>query len=416
MSSGGGGGGYQASPEERALTAEQTQLLRQQRDLFTKQLAQQNLLAPFVLEDLGLRPTYGQTANPEYGRIQSQISSLDQQIARTAQTLPGRGGPSLDPRAGTNNAPAVPNPEYNKLVAQRQQLAKQLQGLQQTTQEITGYERFDTPESLAQKRLSELTLAEAEAQASTLDERTAIEQLNLERTLKGLRGELDIDPTLTRELESQEANLRAALQQQLGTGYETSTPGIEALDEFNRSKAGLIYGAQRDQITLGEQLSGAREAGRRDFLGIGPGLSEGLRNSQLSSIFGYGIPGRGVDFGGLSQGYSGPLSMMASERMNRMQAASNRAAGQNALFGSIIGAGAGLGAAAIFASDRRLKKDIKEIGETNAGTPIYTFKYKNDPEGKTFMGVMAQDVEKTQPEIVANIFGDYKGVDYSKVE
>lgn len=218
-----------------------------------------------------------------------------------------------------------------------------------------------------------------------------------------------------RELESQETNLRNSLRQQLGEGYETSTPGIEALDEFNRSKAGLIYGAQRDQITLGEQLSGAREAGRRDFLGIGPGLSEGLRNSQLSSIFGYGIPGRGIDFAGLSQGYSGPLSMMASERMNRMQASSNAAAGKNSLFGSIIGAGAGLGAAAIFASDRRLKTDIREIGETDAGTPIYTFKYKHDPEGKTFMGVMAQDVEKTQPDIVANIFGDYKGVDYSKV-
>lgn len=64
-----------------------------------------------------------------------------------------------------------------------------------------------------------------------------------------------------------------------------------------------------------------------------------------------------------------------------------------------------------FFSDRRLKHDVHEIGKTNDGLPIYSFKYNGD--NKTQIGLMAQDVEKKHPDAVG-VMGGYKTVDYGK--
>lgn len=61
-----------------------------------------------------------------------------------------------------------------------------------------------------------------------------------------------------------------------------------------------------------------------------------------------------------------------------------------------------LGGAAIMASDRRLKKDIKQIGTV----PVYAFRYKwdSDKSQKT-IGFMADEVEKVAPEMVTEMNG-----------
>lgn len=50
-------------------------------------------------------------------------------------------------------------------------------------------------------------------------------------------------------------------------------------------------------------------------------------------------------------------------------------------------------------SDERLKEDVKRVGKMNDGTPIYTYKYKQG-DGKTHMGVMAQEARKKHPDAV----------------
>lgn len=65
-------------------------------------------------------------------------------------------------------------------------------------------------------------------------------------------------------------------------------------------------------------------------------------------------------------------------------------------------------------SDIRVKEDIKRVGKTDDGFPVYTFKYKHDDQHKVHMGVMAQDVEKVKPEAVKE-FGGIKHVNYSKI-
>jgi hypothetical protein len=66
-----------------------------------------------------------------------------------------------------------------------------------------------------------------------------------------------------------------------------------------------------------------------------------------------------------------------------------------------------------FFSDRKMKKDIDKVGKTKGGLEVYTYKYKDDPEGKTHIGLMADDVEKKVPEAVG-LAGAFKTVDYDK--
>jgi hypothetical protein len=61
------------------------------------------------------------------------------------------------------------------------------------------------------------------------------------------------------------------------------------------------------------------------------------------------------------------------------------------MLGQILGAG--MQAASLF-SDRRLKTDIRRVGTTDAGVPIYTYRYL--AQGPYHMGVMADEVPEAQ--------------------
>jgi hypothetical protein len=91
------------------------------------------------------------------------------------------------------------------------------------------------------------------------------------------------------------------------------------------------------------------------------------------------------------------------------------AATQNEMggIGSLVG---GLGAAALLKfSDVRLKEDIHRVGETDGGIPVYTFRYNGDPYHRTEMGVIAQELEKRQPEAVHRTREGIRLVDYARV-
>lgn len=85
-------------------------------------------------------------------------------------------------------------------------------------------------------------------------------------------------------------------------------------------------------------------------------------------------------------------------------------AGANAMTSGLFS----LGSAAIMASDIRLKENVRQIGYTNGGLPLYQYNYiwSDKPE----IGVMAQEVEQVLPEAVIEHSSGYKMVDYSKVQ
>ena len=130
----------------------------------------------------------------------------------------------------------------------------------------------------------------------------------------------------------------------------------------------------------------------------------------------------GIGLGAIGRGTPGlinpdvGLNLGAAERQNILNAqaanAQAKASYSSGLF-SGIGQMAGAGAGLLMMSDKRLKTDIQKVGKTNAGLPIYTYKYKGD--NKTQMGVMAQEVEKKNPKAVKEI-GGFKAVNYSMVK
>ena len=110
------------------------------------------------------------------------------------------------------------------------------------------------------------------------------------------------------------------------------------------------------------------------------------------------------------------LNLGAAQRSNQLAAASANAqakAAQQAAIMGLIGDGAKAAATAGMMSDRRLKTDIKKVGKTDSGLPVYTYKYKGD--NVVHMGVMAQDVEKVTPEAVEEI-GGFKAVNYGLIK
>lgn len=66
-------------------------------------------------------------------------------------------------------------------------------------------------------------------------------------------------------------------------------------------------------------------------------------------------------------------------------------------------AGLGMQAAPFLFSDRTMKTDVQRVGKTDDGLPVYTYRYKAG--GPVQMGVMAQDVQKKNPDAVKRIGG-----------
>lgn len=99
------------------------------------------------------------------------------------------------------------------------------------------------------------------------------------------------------------------------------------------------------------------------------------------------------------------------------ESANNNAMWSNisSLGGQAMSAGGSVGSAALLACDERLKENIVKIGEKN-GYNWYEFTYKDGyglPEGRQ-EGVIAQEVEKVNPDAVVMING-FRHVDYAKL-
>tara|TARA_R110002111_G_scaffold262327_1_gene338013 strand:+ start:318 stop:1286 length:969 start_codon:yes stop_codon:yes gene_type:complete len=84
-------------------------------------------------------------------------------------------------------------------------------------------------------------------------------------------------------------------------------------------------------------------------------------------------------------------------------------ANQQGMMGGLFGIGSSI-AGALPWSDRRLKENIKRIGKTDGGTPIYSYNYVWG--GPTQIGVMAQDV----PEAAVMTDSGFMQVNYGAVK
>ena len=167
-----------------------------------------------------------------------------------------------------------------------------------------------------------------------------------------------------------------AAQQQQGLGYQADTANLARRLQAGQGLAGL--GAQA-------QTSGLQ--GAQAQIGAGT-LQQQTEQADLSAKYNQFLQQQGYDF-------------------QIAQFLANIAMGTGALSGSTTTNTQPTS----FFSDERLKEDIKPIGKTFDGQPIYSYKMKGDP--RTQIGLLAQEVEGRHPEAVGLARG-YKTVDYDK--
>lgn len=99
------------------------------------------------------------------------------------------------------------------------------------------------------------------------------------------------------------------------------------------------------------------------------------------------------------------------DRYNAQQQGSNNI--MSGLFG--LGAAALSNPAVMAFSDERLKENVEKVGRLPGGPNLYEYEFKADPSDTREIGVMAQEVERTQPSAVSRGPGGYRRVDYAKV-
>jgi hypothetical protein len=177
-----------------------------------------------------------------------------------------------------------------------------------------------------------------------------------------------------------------------------------AANQYMANNANTAQGtAALGQIPLQNTLSGIQAAGSLPGLYTAPGATQltaanaaqqqPYENLQLQSGLLSGIAG----LGGTS---SGTGTSTTTQPVNPWT----------------TGAGAALGALALF-SDERLKEDIEPIGILHNGLNVYRYRFKGSP--RTEIGLMAQEVEKGNPGAVTDV-GLWHGgptvkmVDYGK--
>lgn len=338
--------------EEKMLQSEQAELLRQQRSILLEQGRLQNLLLP----------------------IFGAQSGIDFQF----------------------------DAKGNIIGAKRNQKHQQQEAIQQEFLEML------------QEQLREQRERQGE-EGPLRDLQLEVEMGLAKRSLAALKGELPVDPALEREISTQERTLRDTLRQQLGAGYETSTPGIEALQRFGEGAAALRSGAQTGQLTLAEQLGVARTALRtgqnssdlQQPLAGFSNLSQlgfGQQASQQQAIFG---PQMALA-GGLGQVAGGfGVAQVPFQQQRSMEFQADIFNAQNSGIGALGGLFGGILGALPFSSDNRLKKWWVQIGTLENGVPLYLFEYV---WGEQAIGVLAQDVPWATSER-----DGYLVVDYEKV-
>jgi len=131
----------------------------------------------------------------------------------------------------------------------------------------------------------------------------AIYKQTLDRQQKALAGELPISPALEKEITDWNAQNEEALTRQLGTGFMTSTPGIQSQENQNIRTGLLTEEARRGQITSGQSQITAWQNSQAN-----------AQANQYNALI--GIPGRTSS---LLTGYSNALVPYTQANLQNQQ-------------------------------------------------------------------------------------------------
>jgi muramidase (phage lysozyme) len=197
---------------------------------------------------------------------------------------------------------------------------------------------------------------------------------------------------------------QAGLQQSAAQGVGTQAQQQAAMQQ--QAAQGLFGQAAQQaavQQSSGQNLYNMGLGGGQAYAGLGvQGQNTALQGAQAQ--MGAGQMEQQTNQAGLSALYNQFLQQQGFP-YQQAQFLGNIAMGTGALSGSTTQT------TQPSFSDRRLKEDVKAVGETFDGQPIYRYRMKG--ENRPQLGLMAQEVEGAHPEAVG-LAGGYKTVDYDK--
>lgn len=159
-----------------------------------------------------------------------------------------------------------------------------------------------------------------------------------------------------------------------------------------------------------EQMGYAR---RLDVTGLGRNLA-GASTAAYGGATGAGTAGLASSMAPGSQAMTGmaQASQTMGTVLNAQTSYANANREQGIDVGSLMQGGAAMYKAGMF-SDRRLKQNIELVGrDERTMLPLYEFEYING-SGRRFLGVMAQDVLETYPDMVFTMPDGFMAVNYA---
>ncbi|WP_373069806.1 tail fiber domain-containing protein [Sulfurimonas sp.] len=217
-----------------------------------------------------------------------------------------------------------------------------------------------------------------------------------------------------------ENNLTSTLAKR---GIANSGIAAKSYTDLAGQKAGAMAQANNQAynqaVQSGDAYRQQRVANLTGYTQLGRGMSGTAQNylGQASQSYSNAASGAGSMFSGI-----GGLNNQYNSSM--WNADAQAASGKGAMGGSLVGAGATLGAASIMgpaaaASDARLKSNIQKVSEYN-GFNIYVWTWNDKAKqigvaNIPNIGVIAQEVKDVMPEAVIMADDGYYRVNYSMV-
>lgn len=171
---------------------------------------------------------------------------------------------------------------------------------------------------------------------------------------------------------------------------------------FDKYKDATGYDFQAENgsrgITANAAARGLLDSGatRKSLVNYGNNLNQTFANNYMQQLLGLG-----------NLGISGGNVLANAGQTSK----STQSGGIGGFLGGLASAAASN--PGIFASDRRLKKDIRYLHTLDNGLKVYQYKYINDRG--PYVGVMADEVERLMPDALGPTIDGYKTVDYSKI-
>lgn len=202
------------------------------------------------------------------------------------------------------------------------------------------------------------------------------------------------DLASSRIMPQQEQNRKDLENRLINSGIRPGTAAynteMSRLTNANTDQLNQLALTGRSQA-FGEQLA-QRNQPLNEIIGLMSGTQVQSPNSTFAQTPQSQVAG--VDYSGLVQ----------QNYQNQMNSYNS----QMGALGGLFGAGLSM------FSDRRLKENIKRIGKTDAGVPLYSFTYIGSPVAH--IGPMAQDLLELQPEAVHKDADGYYRVRYDMVK